>query len=78
MLHTTVTLGYHVPWRQVHELLINAALATNRILKDRPPFVLQTSLEDFYVSYQLNAYTSQSQSNSMTGIYSDMHQNIQD
>ncbi|WP_416867029.1 MAG: mechanosensitive ion channel domain-containing protein [Imperialibacter sp.] len=76
ILHTTVTIGYDVPWKQVHELLIAAALATDGINNDHPPFVLQTSLDDYYVSYQLNAYTSEP--NKMPRTYSDLHQNIQD
>jgi small-conductance mechanosensitive channel len=38
--------------------------------------VLQTSLGDFYVSYELNAHTDQP--NKMAAIYSELHQNIQD
>ena len=57
ILHTSVTIGYDAPWRRVHELLIAAAAATQYILKDPRPFVLQTALNDFYVSYQINAYT---------------------
>lgn len=76
ILHTTVTIGYDAPWQQVHELLINAALATDGILKDQRPFVLQTGLEDFYVAYELNAYTDQPQR--MAAIYSALHQQIQD
>ncbi len=78
ILHSGVTIGYDVPWKQVHELLINAALATKGVLNEenRKPFVLQTSLDDFYVSYQINIYTEDSQR--MAGIYSELHQNIQD
>lgn len=78
ILHTSVTIGYDVPWKQVHELLISAALASDGIMKDKDhkPFVLQTSLDDFYVAYQINAYTDQS--HRMAGIYSQLHQNIQD
>ncbi len=78
ILNTAVTIGYDVPWKQVHELLVQAALATNGIMKDEShkPFVFQTSLDDFYVSYQLNAYTDQS--HQMARIYSGLHQNIQD
>ncbi len=57
ILHTTVTIGYDAPWETVHALLIAAAKATNHILPTPPPFVLQTALNDFYVSYELNAYT---------------------
>lgn len=78
ILYTSVTIGYDVPWKQVHELLVNAALNTSGTLKDEnhKPFVLQTSLDDFYVSYQLNIYTEQS--SRMAAIYSELHQNIQD
>lgn len=76
ILHTTVTIGYDVPWKLVHKILIDAAERTNLILKKPEPFVLQTSLDDFYVSYQLNAYTGEP--NKQAGIYSELHQNIQD
>lgn len=76
ILHTTVTLGYDVPWKLVHETLINAADRTERLLKDPKPFVLQTSLDDFYVAYQINAYTKEA--DKQAKIYSDLHQNIQD
>jgi small-conductance mechanosensitive channel len=51
-------------------------LKTPKIKAEPSPFVLQTSLDDFYVSYQLNAYTMHSASG--TAIYSDLHSNIQD
>jgi small-conductance mechanosensitive channel len=76
ILNTTVTIGYDVPWRKVHDLLIQAALATRDIIADPKPFVLQTSLDDYYVSYELNAYTHAPERMAM--IYSEMHQNIQD
>jgi len=75
-LNTTVTLGYDIPWRLIHETLIKAAHATEGILAEPRPFVLQTSLDDFYVSYELNAYTDQP--NRMAVIYSELHQKIQD
>lgn len=76
IIHTTITIGYDAPWRKVHELLITAALETNGIMKKKKPFVLQTSLDDFYVSYQINAFTDQP--HRMAVIYSDLHQHIQD
>jgi small-conductance mechanosensitive channel len=76
IFHTTVTIGYAAPWRQVHELLISAALATDDILHDPLPFVLQTALNDFYVAYELNAYTARP--SNMLDVYSVLHQNIQD
>lgn len=76
ILHTSVTIGYDAPWKTVHELMINAALATEGIQKKPTPFVLQTDLNDFNVTYQVNAYTDQP--NKMAVIYSALHQQIQD
>lgn len=76
IVHTTVTIGYNAPWQQVHELLINAALSTNHILAEPQPFVLQTGLNDFYISYQINAYTDMP--TIQASILSSLHQNIQD
>jgi small-conductance mechanosensitive channel len=76
ILHTSITIGYDAPWRTVHELLIAAAGATDHILPDPPPFVLQTALNDFYVTYELNAHTDKPQL--MLETYSELHKNIQD
>ncbi|MBK0378422.1 mechanosensitive ion channel family protein [Mucilaginibacter segetis] len=76
IVHTTVTIGYDVPWRQVHQLLIDAALATDMVEKTPEPYVLQTSLDDYYVSYRINAFTKEP--NRQAKIYSSLHANIQD
>ncbi|MGH7654024.1 MAG: mechanosensitive ion channel family protein [Gemmatimonadaceae bacterium] len=76
ILHTTVTIGYDAPWRKVHELLIEAATKTAYILPTPAPFVLQTSLDDFFISYQINAVTDRA--DLMASIYSELHQAIQD
>lgn len=76
ILHTTVTIGYDVPWKIMHETLIEAALKTDLIMEDPKPFVLQTSLDDFYVSYQINVYTREASKQAL--IYSSLNQNIQD
>ena len=76
IVHTTVTIGYDAPWRLVHELLLAAAHTTEGVLREPPPFVLQTALGDFSVSYEINAYTGQPAR--MAQIYSDLHQAIQD
>lgn len=76
IIHTTVTIGYDVPWRDMQVALIEAANRTELILPQPPPFVLQTSLDDFYVSYQINAYVREA--NKQAVIYSNLHQNIQD
>ena len=76
ILHTTVTIGYDTPWRQIHAMLLLAAERTPGLLKEPKPFVLQTALNDFYVGYELNVYTDRPLE--MVTIYSDLHQNIQD
>jgi len=76
ILHTSVTIGYDAPWRTVHELLIEAARKTPCILVEPKPFVLQTALNDFYVTYELNAHTDDP--HQMVNTYSALHGYIQD
>jgi small-conductance mechanosensitive channel len=76
ILHTTVTIGYDVPWVKVHEALVSAAVATEGVIDEPAPFVLQTALNDFHVAYELNAYTRTP--GAMSGIYSELHRNVQD
>ncbi|RWY49088.1 mechanosensitive ion channel family protein [Mucilaginibacter gilvus] len=76
ILNTTITIGYDAPWEQIQNLMVSAARSTEGILPEPSPFVLQTALNDFNVSYQVNAYTDQP--NKMAVIYSRLHQNIQD
>lgn len=76
IIHSEVTIGYDAPWRQVHQLLMEAALNTPGIIDDPRPFVLETSLSDWYPVYQINAYIKEA--DKMAQIYSDLHQNIQD
>ncbi|MDR2972496.1 MAG: mechanosensitive ion channel family protein [Bacteroidales bacterium] len=76
ILHTEVTFGYDVPWRKVHQLLIDAAERTSHVLKEPKPFVFQTSLDDFFVVYQINIYIQEA--DLMAPIYSELNQHIQD
>ena len=76
ILHTSVTIGYDAPWRQIHDLLISAALSTPGILAEPRPFVWQTALNDFYVTYEINAYTHSPRE--MIDIYAALHARIQD
>jgi small-conductance mechanosensitive channel len=75
ILHTTVTIGYDVPWRKVYELLLAAASDVPELLDDPPPFVLQTSLGDYSVAYEINAYTRKP--GEMARIYGSLHETIQ-
>ncbi len=52
----TITIGYDVPWRQVHGLMLAAAHSVPGISEEIAPYVLQTSLNDFHISYELNAF----------------------
>ena len=76
ILHAEVTIGYDVPWRLIHRMLIDAALRTKGVLHDPYPFVLETGLNDWYPVYQINAFTRDAQK--MSVIYSELFQNIQD
>ncbi|MGB3729374.1 MAG: mechanosensitive ion channel family protein, partial [Thermodesulfobacteriota bacterium] len=76
VLHSKVTIGYDVPWKEVHDLLKAAAYATEGLEKEPEPFVLQTALNDYYVEYEINAYTKLPRIMSRT--YNELHRNIQD
>ncbi len=55
-LSATISIGYNVPWRQVHALMLEAARGVSGISNEIAPFVLQTSLNDFHISYEVTAY----------------------
>jgi small-conductance mechanosensitive channel len=76
ILHTTVGIGYETPWRQVEAMLRLAAERTPGLLKEPEPFVLQKTLGDFAVTYELNAYCNNAQA--MARLYTAMHQNVLD
>lgn len=76
ILHTTVGIGYEVPWRQVEAMLLLAAEHSDGLLKEPKPFIRQKSLADFAVNYELNAYCDDA--SRMMALYTEMHRNIQD
>ena len=53
IISTAVTIGYDVPWRQVHALLKLAASRSSKLRPGSEPLVLQKGLTDFYVEYVL-------------------------
>ena len=76
ILHTTVGIGYETPWRQVEAMLIEAAKRTEGLLSEPPPFVLQTGLGDFCITYEINVYCDRPQQ--MQQLYTALHRNILD
>ena len=76
IVHTNVGIGYETPWRQVEAMLVQAARRTPGIRAEPEPFVLQRSLGDFAVNYEINAYTDEPRR--ILGTYSDLHRNILD
>ncbi|MEB3322245.1 MAG: mechanosensitive ion channel domain-containing protein [Synechococcaceae cyanobacterium] len=75
-LATTITIGYDVPWRQVEALMLAAARSVPGITDEIPAFVLQTSLNDFHISYELNAFVRDASTYRAT--LSELHGAIQD
>lgn len=76
ILHTSVGIGYEVPWRQVEAMLLMAAERTDGLSRKADHFVLQKALGDFGVTYELNAFCRKP--DQMPRIYSDLHSSIQD
>jgi small-conductance mechanosensitive channel len=78
VVNAGVTIGYSTPWRQVHAMLEEAARRTKDIVTDPSPIVRQTKLSDFYVEYQLIAYTPIEHPGQRVDVMSRLHGNIQD
>lgn len=76
ILHTTVGIGYETPWRQVEAMLLLAADRAEGAEKSPPPYVLQKSLGDFCVVYEINAYCRDA--NAIARTYTELHRNILD
>lgn len=76
ILHRTVGIGYEKPWRQVEAMLVEAAEQTPGLPKDPRPFVLQQSLGDFCVTYELNVYSNRP--HDMMELYTILSRNILD
>ena len=74
ILYTSVTIGYDVPVETVEKLLLEAANHTEDLLEEPDPFVLVTSLDDFYITYELNAATRTPERR--PHIYSNLHKRV--
>ncbi|MDR1389969.1 MAG: mechanosensitive ion channel family protein [Treponema sp.] len=75
VLYADITFSYGTPWQTIHKLLVEAGRKTTRVLKTPEPFVLQTSLDDFYAHYQINVYVNEVEY--VPEIYSELFENIQ-
>jgi small-conductance mechanosensitive channel len=76
ILQATVGIGYDAPWRDIHDMLIEAARRTPGVRKTPPPFVRQSTLSSFCVDYIINARLEQPEMR--LAVLSDLHANIQD
>ena len=72
----SVTIGYDVPWRQVHALLLLGAARTRGIRSAPAPRVLQRELSDFSVQYHLVAHLREGEKRGE--VMSELHAQIQD
>lgn len=73
---TKVTIGYDAPWRTVHALLLRAASRTPGVRREPPPRVLQRSLQDFFVEYELLVRLERPEERPL--VLSELHARIQD
>ncbi|MFO1264687.1 MAG: mechanosensitive ion channel family protein [Rhodoferax sp.] len=78
VLDTTVTIGYDTPWRQVHAMLVEAALKTPGVLAEPAPQVFQTALQDWYPQYRLVCQAVPEEPRPRALVLSALHANIQD
>jgi small-conductance mechanosensitive channel len=78
MLHTGVTIGYATPWRQVHDMLLQAAERTPGVAAEPKPYVVQTALSDFYVEYRLCAQSNKNAPSRRVEAMNQLHANVLD
>jgi small-conductance mechanosensitive channel len=76
VITASVTIGYDVPWRQVHALLLLGASRTAGVRQQPPPRVVQRELSDFYVQYQLSAHMEDGRNRAL--VLSELNAQIQD
>ena len=74
IVHTKVTIGYDEPWQKIKDIMESAALATPGIQRKPRPFMMITALDDFYVEYEINAYTNDAVK--LPAVYSELHANL--
>lgn len=73
---TSVTIGYDVPWRQVHALLMEAAARTSGIRNEPSPRVFQSELDQNAVRYTLSFVLDHQEARVIT--MSALHAQVQD
>lgn len=76
IVHSDFTFTYKVPRQVIEEYLLKGADRCELLLKDPKPFVLVTSLEDFYTRYEINGYTTET--DRLFEVYSELHKHIID
>ncbi|MDR1624728.1 MAG: mechanosensitive ion channel family protein [Tannerellaceae bacterium] len=69
-----ITVGYEVDKNEVRDLLISATVGAKGIISHPKPFVMITKLDDFYCSYQINAYTRQVKT--LASVYSELNERV--
>jgi small-conductance mechanosensitive channel len=76
IVHQEITIGYDVSRKLVEKLLLESASRTDNILGEPKPYVLIRNLENNYITYEINAYTSNP--NQLVKTYSDLMKTIID
>ncbi|MDI6957926.1 mechanosensitive ion channel domain-containing protein [Pantoea sp. Pa-EAmG] len=75
-LTTSVTIGYDVPWRQVHAMLQLAASRSDCVSALTAPLIRQLALQDWYVNYELQV--SLLPGTALSAARTELHSQIQD
>jgi small-conductance mechanosensitive channel len=75
-VNACIGISYDVDWRKVHELMMKAALQTTGVLSKPEPFVLETELGDFAVTYKVMANISEARKNLI--IETELRRNLLD
>ena len=72
----SVTIGYDVDWRTVHKLLVDAATRTEQVATDPQPRVMEKSLDDYSVDYELRVWSKTA--DAIFESYANLRRNVLD
>lgn len=78
MVTTGVTIGYDTAWREVEDMLLEAAQRTPGVLAEPGPRVLQRALSDFYIDYRLVCQATPELPRERAQLQHALHANIVD
>ena len=78
IVDTTLTIGYHTPWRELESMMIDAARRTLAVPASPAPRVFQTARPGFHVEYRLLCQAVPNEPRPRAEVRATLHQHLLD